>query len=388
MVKHGRAFLDFYSERNIIPVRQDIRDLEVHFRRRAGLYRQLGLVPSWIHGKDVIEFGPGTGDNAVFTASLCPGAYVLVDANPKSLDAIRERIARQLMDGNLVEVVESDVLAYPRSTEYDLVLCEGVIPSQTDPRAFARHVANFVKPGGVLVMTTVSATSHFAEICRRALKPFFANRYPDFDALRNALVAFFREDLDSLQFTSRRYEDWVLETILQQYRAQPFFTIPDALDTLGDSFDVLGFSPGFFADGRWYKTIVGENSGVNAMARAQYLARGTAFLDGRIDSDTAGPCDGEAVERLCRQAFGVVEEMWEADDEAMLPEFLDKVSAVASAVADAMPGTARSLDDFVKGAGNLTGGDLNADFGTFRTLFGHSQQYVSLIRSGFTSAGR
>ena len=381
MVKHGRAFLDFYDERNIIPVRQDIRDLDVHFRRRTGLYRQLGLVPSWIHGKDVIEFGPGTGDNAVFTASLRPRAYVLVDANPSSLDAIGERIAQGFIKGALVEVVESDILAYPRSIEYDLVLCEGVIPSQTDPRAFARHVADFVKPGGVLVITTVSATSHFPETCRRALKPFFANRYADFDGLRDGLVEFFREDLDSLRFTSRMYEDWVLETVLQQFRAQPFFTIPEAIDTLGDAFDVLGFSPGFFTDGRWYKTIVGEDSGVNAMARTQYLAKGITFLDGRVEAESVGMCDGGTVERLCRQAFHVAEEMWEADDEAMLPGFLDLVSRVSSTIAGAMPGTARSLDDFVKGAAALAGGDFKADFGTFRTLFGHSQQYVSLIRS-------
>lgn len=46
-----RPYLDYYGEKNIIPVRQDLSDLDRHFRRRAALYRSLGLVPAWLKGK-------------------------------------------------------------------------------------------------------------------------------------------------------------------------------------------------------------------------------------------------------------------------------------------------------------------------------------------------
>ena len=54
-----RSYLDYYGDRNIIPAHQDLTDRAKHFRRRGSLYRHLGLVPTWLSGKRVIEFGPG-----------------------------------------------------------------------------------------------------------------------------------------------------------------------------------------------------------------------------------------------------------------------------------------------------------------------------------------
>ena len=52
-------FVAFYSAHGIIPTRQDISNLETHFTRRAGLYRQLGVLPSFLRGRTVLEIGPG-----------------------------------------------------------------------------------------------------------------------------------------------------------------------------------------------------------------------------------------------------------------------------------------------------------------------------------------
>src|SRR6058998_3079939 len=55
------SLVDFYRQHGISPVRQDISNLEVHFTRRAGLYRQLGLLPGFLRGRSAIEIGPGSG---------------------------------------------------------------------------------------------------------------------------------------------------------------------------------------------------------------------------------------------------------------------------------------------------------------------------------------
>ena len=83
--KFSRPYLDFYQRYDIAPVAQDVSNLQKHFGRREALYRHLGIIPSSIKDRDIIEFGPGTGHNSVFTNSLTPHRYVLVDASPTSI---------------------------------------------------------------------------------------------------------------------------------------------------------------------------------------------------------------------------------------------------------------------------------------------------------------
>src|SRR5213078_1999605 len=92
-----RAYLDYYGEHGIIPVRQDTADLALHMARRRSLYRHLGLQASSFRNSRVLEFGPGTGDNALYVASCSPASYVLVDGNPASIRAIEDKLERGLL---------------------------------------------------------------------------------------------------------------------------------------------------------------------------------------------------------------------------------------------------------------------------------------------------
>ena len=80
-----RPFLDYYGANAISPVNQDLSDLALHLERRESLYLALGIVPAFVAGRSVIEFGPGSGHNAIYTSSLRPRRYVLVDANAVGL---------------------------------------------------------------------------------------------------------------------------------------------------------------------------------------------------------------------------------------------------------------------------------------------------------------
>src|SRR5260370_35425381 len=88
-----RAFVDYYTSKGIIPTRQDISNLDTHFRPRETLYRHLGIPKSLLRRASVIEFGPGCAHNALFTASCRPGRYVLVDATPASLKSTRGQLS-------------------------------------------------------------------------------------------------------------------------------------------------------------------------------------------------------------------------------------------------------------------------------------------------------
>src|SRR6185295_17754749 len=106
-----RPFVDFYRANRISPVAQDIADRQRHFDRREALYRHLGLVPGQIAGRHVLEFGPGSGHNALHTLSLDPARYVLVDGNPTGLERCRALLGAET-GAAAVEYVESLIEAY------------------------------------------------------------------------------------------------------------------------------------------------------------------------------------------------------------------------------------------------------------------------------------
>src|SRR5687768_15470223 len=85
--------LAFYKKENVAPVSQHINDLAAHMHRRETLYKQLGLSPAAFTGTNVLEIGPGTGQNALYIASRAPASLTLVEPNPRGVESIEETFA-------------------------------------------------------------------------------------------------------------------------------------------------------------------------------------------------------------------------------------------------------------------------------------------------------
>jgi ubiquinone/menaquinone biosynthesis C-methylase UbiE len=374
-----REYLDYYGRNDIIPVRQNTDDLALHMGRRRGLYRQLGLHPTAFRNIRVLEFGPGTGDNAIYVASCLPESYLLVDGNPASVRAINEKIDRGLLPADRVECQHSEIRAFRSDTQFDIVLCEGVLGGQQDTEEFLAHVATFVKPDGVLVITTMSGTGLLAECCRRVLKPLLEARFPDEDRLMEKLLDFFAPDLQSLPGMSRLHEDWVHDNILRPLPKRYTFTIPEAIATLEPEFDVLGASPNFIQDWRWYKSIPRHAPSWNDIARTEYSRWAPYFLDYRIHPDA--PCDAAVseLEQECQIALLLEHEIWRGAL-GRIPEFVASLRRVQKMIASRMPSTVHSISAFVSGLECMLSGAAEPDFGSFHPWFGRGQQYASFVR--------
>jgi SAM-dependent methyltransferase len=178
--KMRKPFLDTYQDCETVPTRQDISNLEAHFRRRSALCRTLGLIPSHLEGKHLIEFGPGSGENSIYLASLKPGKYTLVDGTLSSIKSVTA-FKTKYYPNIPVEIVESNFFDYHSDEKYDAVFCEGAIPTQLEPERLLSHIADFTKPGGVLVITCFDAVSFLPEAIRRFLARVFIGR-PQLDA--------------------------------------------------------------------------------------------------------------------------------------------------------------------------------------------------------------
>lgn len=376
----SRPFVDFYTEKKVIPTRQDVSDLTRHFCRREALYRHLGIPKVLLAGASVIEFGPGSGHNALFTASARPGRYVLVDATPASLAATRAQFATGY-DGQDIEVVESDILTFGTEERFDLVLCEGVIPTQKDPVHFLKHIASFANPGGLVVITCMDAISVLSEVLRRYLAQQAIQNIEDFDQQVKALVSFFKDDLNSLTGMSRRHEDWVVDQMLHPWSG-PLLSVQDAIRAIGETHEVYGASPQFLMDWRWHKSIQEQPFGFNRAAEQAYLSSAHNFLDHRHVTPARDLELNRNLSELCAQIYAREFAAEKGQQEYRAVELAADLERLLSTLDGCHPATRQALADFLQ---YLKSDDLE-QLKSFRQLWGRGQQYLSFIRNSAAPA--
>lgn len=375
-----RPYLDFYEAHKIAPVRQDLSNMDRHFARRRALYRHLGLLPNMIRGRRVLEIGPGSGDNALYTAHLAPALYVMVDANTQSIANLYDKQAAGLFGATPVEIRQVNLLDMVDDSAYDVVLCEGLLPPQSDPVSFLNRIAALAAADGVLVVTTMSCTSLLAETCRRALRPIFERKRQDLSALTADLVAFFQPDLLSLPGMSRLHEDWVMDQIIHPYTKNVAFTLEDAARVLGPAFDVVGTSPRLLQDWRWYKAVPESPEPETRRIQDQLAGWSLAMIDYRLIPSAATPELGRKIEDLSREAWSQHVDLLEFSDDAHFDAFLATIRTIRDLLPAPWALTQESLDAFLTDAPLLWRGKP-ADLAKFRTFFGRGQQYLMAVRN-------
>jgi hypothetical protein len=368
-----RPFIDYYQANGISPVAQDITDLGRHFERRSSVYRAMGVAPALVAGTSVIEFGPGSGHNGLYTCSLQPARYVTVDGNPTGIRAMRALFSEypQFTQPTMVESMIED---FSTDERFHIAICEGVIAQQNDPCAFARHVASFVRPGGVFLTTTFDGASALSDQMRRLLNLRLPREY----TVEQRLVALRPEmapHVATLRGMSRSIDDFLLDNIIQPMIG-PLLSIVDLVPALADDFDVYGCSPAFVVDWRWYKTLVGDERRFNERTVDAYYANVANFIDHRVELPPHSRSDGETLLRKCTIYY----EAMQAAQYGGAAEYDAAVKALGDTIGDLQrlcPPAGRSVAEFVA---YLEGDESALD--ECYSFWGRGQQNISFIRRG------
>ena len=190
------SHVEFYAKYNISPVRQNIQDLDKHFRNRAFLYRQLGILPAFISGKKVIEVGPGSGFNSLYTAGLNPVQYVLMEPNKAGVEDIRILFSDYPDLWRNSKIAQCLLGSYKEDSEFDFVFCEGVLSGVPNPEETVKQLADLVGLQGILVITCVDDISYFPEALRRFFAQLIVNPDSELEEKTNLLLPIFSPHLD------------------------------------------------------------------------------------------------------------------------------------------------------------------------------------------------
>jgi SAM-dependent methyltransferase len=379
----SESLLDFYRRHRISPVRQDIQDLRAHFARRSALYRQLGILPGFMRGRTALEIGPGSGFNSVYTASLEPSRYVLVEANPRGIDDIRQLFSHYPTLDGTIEIVSASVDEYASSTRFDFVFCEGMLglAGVPDPGQLLRTVAGHTAPGGVLVITCIDAVSCCGETLRRLVAQRLIDPAADLDERVQRLVPAFGPHLASLAGMNRRHDDWIIDNLLNPASIGPLLSIPDALVVLHADFDVFGASPRFLTDWRWYKAIDGTRGGFNELAVEEYWSNVHNLLDYRRLSAPRDHVENRRLHDNCVTVRNLVRQYESTRNMKILDIIAGELDKIVATVATFSPDTSHALAevrDLV--ARPSIDAAAVARSRAFAPWFGRGQQYLSFSR--------
>ena len=375
-MENKRPYLDFYDQIGDKVVSRIIEDELEFFRTRSALYMSLGIAKSFLKDKAILEFGPGSGHNSIFTASLGPSKYVLVDGGKKIIEAAKRRLSKSVLSPKRITYINSLFEEYQSDEYFDLVIAEACIPMQEDPAAMLRTVAAHVKPGGVLIITTISAVSYLSEIMRRLGRDIQMKADVDSEKQLEILRPLYQSHLATLTGLSRSVDDWLLDNIVQPLNVQKLLTIPEAIESLVDNFELLGSSPRFVTDWRWHKTMIAETPGINNTAERCYYSTNINLLDYRFETKDHDPVLGKALELECSKLWNqmiTIENDRHTDWHLIWP-ILDGIARI---IAELGPRTTPAFDEARRW---VQGGALETALIDFPYWWGRGQQYLSFVR--------
>jgi SAM-dependent methyltransferase len=371
----SKSHAEFYIEHNISPVSQDISNLQLHFQRRESLYRSLGIVPTFISGRSVLEFGPGSGHNALYTASLLPHTYDLVDANPKGVEETRERL-RGFGNKNIT-VTQSLFENFQTDRQFDLVWAEGCIPLQDDPLTLLKHVASFVNPGGVLCVSINNGVSYLSETIRRLFRDRYFSTDKDISEQLEDIKPYISDHLSNLKGMSRPVDDWLLDSIIQPLKDRKLLSIPDVIGSIGHCFEAYNTSPKFLVDWRWYKEVIGTSRLFNEIALERYYQSNLNLLDYRFEFEDHSVAFGEKLEILGNEVWVLMCRIENGEKTA----WTDVFHVLAELASLVRPRAEITSDTILEAVELLNSGDRGRATRLVPSWWGRGQQYLTLIRN-------
>lgn len=372
-IKDSPAFVGFYESNHISPVSQDISDIHKHFQRRDSLFRALGILPNLVKKAAVLEFGPGSGHNSLYTASLSPSSYELVEGNSIGYKETTERLASF---ASITKIHHTLFTEYKSSEEFDIVWAEGCLPHQSDPIPLMQHMASFVALGGCICVSTNNGISYLSEILRRLFRDRFFEEKKDIHDMVTDLQPYIQPHLQHLRGMSRPVEDWILDSIIQPMKDRQLLSIPEVINSLSQEFDIYGSSPRFLTDWRWYKEIIGENRKFNEMALDNYYKNNLNLLDYRFNFPGHSREYGEKLESMCSRTWDLMCDIEKGTDSAW-GDIFHLIDEICFHVQNEAPETVRAIREACI---LLQSGSRNMELNYFPMWWGRGQNYLSLIK--------
>ena len=386
----SRSYLDYYESRNIIPVSQSFNN--THRERRLALYKMLSITPLTFNNSNVLEIGPGTGDNARVISELNPRKITLLDGSLPAIEELRRKENKKEFYCP-TEIIYSDLYQFKTKDKFDIIICEGC-SAQSNPREFYNLIFNI--PTNNYAIYSLSTADYFSVLPELLRMHWFA-LIKDIDSFEDQIklgVNLFEMDFKCLSSSSRSCSDWVKDNILHPRPLNWSFSIANLLDFIIDSKDNLSYlssSPIFLTNWDWYKSQLysSNENNLKAINLWNYLCIYT--IDYRIPFELVNDyktITKEDLNILNKNFLNISKNTTDIYNDLDQKEIVNKISSTIENLKESkmilekftqFNKTVKSMNDAISDLKNLKLGKTVREKNEFSYWWGRGQQYISLV---------
>jgi hypothetical protein len=278
-------------------------------------------------------------------------------------------------------VAETRFEDYEPADPFDIVVCENWLGTAEHERRLFRKLGRLVADRGLLIVTAVSPVGMLPNLLRRALTNRLTRPDEPFLVRTEKLCRAFGPHLRTIAAMTRGVTDWVHDNMLNPAYFGILLTVPMVLAEVGNGFDLLGSSPRFAADWRWFKGLCGANRDFNRHVLSEYQTGLHNFLDHRTVLPPREPSRNAELEAASLAVADAVRD-WEAGE---APAEVVEAAArrVIAGIADLPAEWSTALHEFLDAFAQprLTPEDVAA-LPRFGPLFGRETIYLSFEKRG------
>ena len=381
-------YLEHYENNHISPVRQNIDDLEKHFFLRKKLYETLGLRSCDFYNKTVVEIGPGGGYNTLYTASLKPKFYQLIEPNSAGIEELKENLSTHKLLQKNIDIQNVFLEEFTSEKCFDIAICEGMLPCVKNNHALLKQMDKLLKTDGVMLITCSDEISIFFDMARRLLANILLQRenLQEFQEQVKALVTAFGPHLDTLKGFGRLKEDWCADNLLGNALYNTNLSVSDVIELFEDRYSFYKISPQIILDPTWFKETPRELSSFNRVKKEHFEAIWHNLLHYQCFDTKVWEKEAtdqlRALSRNFIQCTRAIEEQgYDSDTKDATLHLLSCMQALLrknsadDTIIDAIDDLIRFLEK-----NSITKESIAHDLSIFKSAFGRGQQYISLIK--------
>lgn len=249
-------FVEYYGKHEISPVKQDIAEIEIHYKRRKKLYMQCGIPTLAFPNAEMLEVGPAGGYNTLAFLHWGCKHIDLVEPNLWGRKDMEKLFAMQHISQKRYEVFPVEIENYQANKKYDIIVAEGFLQNLYNQEDVINKLKNLTSDNGIVVVTCCDHVCFYVELMKRLVGWTLTSGIDEYEEKVGYLADFFAPQLANLKGVSRSPKEWVQDQILDAPNVNGTeLSMSQAIDYFGEDFDVLGCSPQIFTNYSWYKDI-------------------------------------------------------------------------------------------------------------------------------------
>ncbi len=384
MEKQNNRFLEFYGKHDVSPGNKELEEWAEFKRKRTNLYRQLGIPIQCFKGKDILEFGPGSGHNALaimmdFSGNLNfgEGHMDLVEPNLSGRNDIMRIFDMKNIPKECYTLYSEVLEDFTLNKKYDFVIAEQFLPHISNWKECIEIIKNYTVKNGIAIITCADTIGQYVERTKRLVGQYIVKDIDNFNEKVDMLTTLFKPQLSKIKGMNRTYEEWVQEEILNDafLCAHPM-NINDAIEAFGNEFDILGASQNIFTDYSWYKNLdydyISAYKKQYNQKKHMFLLAGVSEETIRTEKENAALEEAVICANECAEKFETTKEL----DILSYKKAIEKVTKYSDnqTISQFNEETIEILKAAEKSLPNME------KFNVWSSCFGKTSQYISFVR--------